>query len=64
VRDVRYSKHPTSLDDETQLLTFEVGDTAFAYSMKDDEFVQRLIDATRESVSTEEMRKKKKQFSG
>ncbi|MEL6524752.1 MAG: hypothetical protein AAFQ07_03485 [Chloroflexota bacterium] len=63
VRDVRYSKHPTSLDDEAQLLTFEVGDTAFAYSMKDDEFVQRLIDATRESVSTEEMRKKKKQSS-
>ncbi|MEO1166401.1 MAG: hypothetical protein AAFV98_21670 [Chloroflexota bacterium] len=64
VRDVRYSKHPTSLDDEAQLLTFEVGDTAFAYSMTDNEFVQRLIDATRESVSTEEMRKKKKQFSG
>ena len=61
IADIRCTKHPTDLDDDMQLLTFEVGEEAFTYALKDKTFATRLSDAAKEGIDSEMMRKKKKQ---
>lgn len=57
--DIRATKHPTDLDDAMQLLSFEVGETAYAYALKDRNFVTRLTDAAKQGYDSSLARKKK-----
>ena len=60
IKDIRCSQHPTDKNREMQLLTFEVNDTAYAYTLRDRNFATRLSDAAREGVDSNAVRKKKK----
>ena len=59
IKDIRSSQHPMNTQSDTQILTFEVKDKAYAYALKNTDFVTRLSDAAREGIDKASMRKKK-----
>lgn len=59
INDIRSTKHPMHINDDMQLLTFEIGDKALMFSHMDNRFVTRLSDASRSGFDSSAMRKKK-----
>ena len=59
ITDIRCAKHPTSNNKRDYLLTFEVKNRAFAYTVQNEDFATRLSDATRAGINTAAMQKKK-----
>lgn len=59
ISDIRSTKHPMHINDDMQLLSFEIGDKALMFSHMDSCFVIRLSDASRSGFDSSAMRKKK-----